>query len=367
VTIPPSALAEYNLAWGPRCERTISASSAEPMSMAELLALADPEAMRLWEGLGLDYASVLGLPALRDEIAGLYGSVGPDGILGFAGAQEGIFCLMRGLLSPRDHAVVVTPCYEGLLAVPKALGADVTEVRLRPEEGWRLDLDGLAEAVRPDTRLLVVNFPHNPTGSTLTRPEYERLLGIAAEHGVRVLADEVFRLLADDPLPPAADLYERAVSLDVMSKAWGLGGVRFGWIATRDEAALAAARGVKGWTSICTGAPDEVLALIAIRATDRILARNRAILASNLDVADAFFAGNPDQVEWVRPRAGCLACPRFVNREATAVAERLAREEATLMLPGPLFFGGESHFRLGLGKSGLGEGLSRLEAVLAGG
>jgi len=364
VTIRPSALVEYNLARGPLCERTLSASSAGSMPLAELLEFADPGARRLWDGLGLDYATIQGLPVLREEIAGLYETVGPDGVLGFSGAQEAIFCLVRGLLDPGDHAVVVTPCYGALLAVPKAIPAEVTEVRLRHEDGWRLDVDRVADAFRPDTRLLVLNFPHNPTGATLSEASLTRLLDLARATGARVLSDEVFRLLDADVPVPAADLYERAISLDVMSKAWGLGGVRVGWIATRDEAALAAARGVKGWTSICTGTPDEVLALVAIRARERILAANLAVIRENLDVLDFFFARNRDVIEWVRPRAGCLAFPRLPGGDADALADRMARDEKILVLPGRLFYGGRPHFRLGYGRPGLRPALERLEAVL---
>jgi aspartate/methionine/tyrosine aminotransferase len=364
VTIQASALAEYTLGMKPLCQLTLSASSAEPLSIAELLELADPEARRAWAELSLDYATLAGWPPLRDAIASLYRSVDREGVLCCAGAQEALFCIYHGLLDPGEHVIVVTPAYEALLAMPLALGADVTEVRLRHEEGWRLDPDQVREALRPDTRLLVVNFPHNPTGATIDAAELEQLLDLARGVGARVLSDEVFRLLDTSPLPPAADLYEGAVSLDVMSKAWGLGGVRIGWLATRDEEVLARARGVKGWTSICNGRPDEILALIAVSAREQILDRNRAIIRENLRILDGFFDRHAGTLEWVRPRAGCLAFPRLVQGDARHLAAQLARTQGTLLLPGQLFFGPPVHARLGFGRTDLARALERLEAVL---
>ena len=362
MTIPPSALSEYNLKWGPRTDVSLSPSSAEPMSREELLALADPEAKKLWDGLSLDYAPMVGLPVLRDTIAGLYEKVRASEVVTFAGAQEGIFSLMHRALKSGDHAVVVTPCYDALLAVPIAIGAEVTQVRLRFEEDWRLDVDRVAAAFRADTKLLVINFPHNPTGSTIDRPTLDRVLSIAADVGAVVLSDEVFRLLDPDAPPPAADLYERAVSLDVMSKAWGLGGVRVGWIATQDAGLRTAALGVKGWTSICNGASDEVLALVAVRARMKIIARNLGIIGENRALLDAFFARNADRFEWVRPRAGCLAFPRLVSGDVKEEAERLARDHRTLILPGRLFHSTDDYFRLGYGRRTLPKALAALES-----
>ena len=215
----------------------LSSSDVEGFRLPELLALADDECRALWAELSLGYTESPGHPALRRAIAEGYERIAPGETLVFSGAEEAIFAVLNTTLGPGDHAVVVWPAYQSLYEVARATGAAVTLVPLDAARGWAIDLAALRAAIRPETRLIVVNFPHNPTGALPDRDTFAAIVDLGRECGAWLLSDEVYRLLEYDPaerLPAAADRYERAISLGVMSKAFALAGLRIGWVATRD-------------------------------------------------------------------------------------------------------------------------------------
>jgi aspartate/methionine/tyrosine aminotransferase len=336
--------------------------------MADLLTLADPESRALWDGLRLGYTESTGHPLLRAEIASLYDDIGADDVLVFAGAEEAIFCLSNILLGPGDHAIVTWPGYQSLYDVGRAAGADVTLHELREEDGWDLDPDRLIASIRPETRLVVVNAPHNPTGMLPTHEQWGRLTNELAERGIHLLADEVYRFLELDPadrLTAGADALERGISLGVMSKSFAMAGLRIGWLATRDRDLLARCAAFKDYTTICSSAPSEILALIGLRARDTVLARSRAIIEANLGLLDAFFADHADRFGWVRPRGGSIGFPRLLDDEPIDdFAARLVERQGVLLLPGSQFGYGGNHFRIGFGREDLPEALDALEAFL---
>lgn len=340
----------------------------EPFTLGEVLALADDDARDRWEQLSLGYTESSGLPALREAIASEYASIGPDRLLVVSGAEEGVFLLAHALLAAGDEAVVVTPAFQSLHSVPRGLGARVREVALREDRRWELDPDEVARATTPKTRLIVVAFPHNPTGAHITPEVQRRLVEIAEQTGAVLLSDEVYRGLEPDEasrLRPAADLSDRAVSLGVMSKTYALPGLRIGWLATHNKDLLARVARLKDYTTICNSAPSEVLALMALRARDRVVARSREIVAANRSAAARFFAVHEGALAWVPPRAGSTALPRFLNRDPDDVARQLREQESILLVPGRLFGGSPQSFRLGLGRRDLPEALAGLARVLA--
>jgi aspartate/methionine/tyrosine aminotransferase len=298
------ALERYFARWEFAVRHVLCASDVEGWSMAELLELADDETRAMWGGLKLGYTESTGHPLLQAEIASLYDSVDPDGVLVFAGAEEAVYCLFMTAVEPGDHVIVTWPGYQSLYEVARAAGAQVSLHALREEDGWALDVDRLRRSIRPNTRMVVVNAPHNPTGMLPTVEEWRALGEICAEAGIRLMADEVYRFLERDgveTLPAGADLDARAISMGVMSKSFALAGLRIGWLATRDHAVLERCARMKDYTTICSSAPSEVLALIGLRARQPVLARSRAIVAANLPVLDDFFARRADTFTWVRP------------------------------------------------------------------
>lgn len=361
------ALERYFARWEFAVRHQLSASDLEPLAMAELLALADPGTRARWDALTLGYTESAGLPDLRSEIARGYSTLDARNVLVVAGAEEGILLAMLASLSPGDHAVVVSPAYQSLYAVPQTTGASVTMVPLQHEAGWLLDVGDIERAITRDTTIIAINFPHNPTGSHIDENTMRRIVTLAADAGAMLFSDEVYRgleYLPGDTLSAAADLSETAVSLGVMSKSYALAGLRIGWLATRNQAWLDRVARLKDYTTICNSAPSEILALIALRAREHILERSRSIVLANLEHARSFFAAREDAVDWVPPRAGSVAFPRFTGRDASEVSLRLAEHEGVLLLPGAVFGADAAHFRLGLGRKDFPVALERLGKVL---
>jgi aspartate/methionine/tyrosine aminotransferase len=368
VPFPPFALERFFARWEFVVRHVACASDVEPLPMAELLALADDEMLTLWRDLRLGYTESAGHPLLRREIASLYEGIAPDETLVFSGAEEAIFILMHVLLRPGEHAVVTWPAYQSLYQVARSRGVHVDPLPLQPGDEWAVDLPALQRLLRPTTRLIVVNFPHNPTGALPSREQFAALLDIARFAGCRVLSDEVYRGLEyedADRLPAACDLYEHAISLGVMSKAFGLAGVRIGWIATHDAEVRRLAAGMKDYTTICAAAPSELLSVMGLRAREALLARSRQIVRGNLVRLEEFFARHAQQFAWHRPRGGSTAFPELTTGEPIeGFAKRLAESDGVLLLPGPLFDTPGNHFRIGLGRADLPEALERIDRFM---
>jgi aspartate/methionine/tyrosine aminotransferase len=368
VRIADFALERFFARWEFAVDYLLCASDIEGWPMADLLALADDETRAMWDGLKLGYTESTGHPLLRAEIASLYDDLEADDVLVFAGAEEAIFCLSSALLGPGDHAVVTWPAYQSLYEVGRADGAEVTLHELREADGWSLDVERLIDSLRPETRLVVVNAPHNPTGMLPTHAEWARLADAVADRGIHLLADEVYRFLEldeADQLTAGADLFPRGISLGVMSKSFALAGLRIGWLATRDRDLLDRCARMKDYTTICSSAPSEVLALIGLRARDRVLARSRRIVADNLAVLDDLFRRRADRLSWIRPRGGSIGFPRLLGDQSIDdFAAALVEAEGVLLLPGSQFGHPGNHFRIGFGRENLPEAVARLEVYL---
>jgi aspartate/methionine/tyrosine aminotransferase len=360
------ALERFFARWEFAVEHLLCASDVQAYPMAELLALADDETRAMWDGLTLGYTESTGHPLLRREIAVLYDGLEADDVLVFAGAEEAIFCLGNVAFGPGDHAIVTWPGYQSLYEVARAAGADVTLHELREEAGWAIDIDLLRQQVTPATRLIVINPPHNPTGMLPERSTYDAVVALAEETGAHLLVDEVYRFLEfdeGDTLPAGADVTARGISLGVMSKSFAMPGLRIGWLATRDRDLLARCAAFKDYTTICSSAPSEVLALIGLRARDTVLRRSRDIVAANLDLLDAFFDDWADRFSWVRPRGGSIGFPRLTVPGVTIDewAAGLVEAKGVLLLPGSQFGFGGNHFRLGFGREDLAIALERMQ------
>jgi aspartate/methionine/tyrosine aminotransferase len=280
-------------------------------------------------------------------------------VLTFAGAEEAIFWVMQVLANPGDHAVVTVPNYQATETVPLVAGVKVTGVPLDEANGWRLDVDAIRAALRPDTRLVAVNAPNNPTGAVPDPATWQALIDLCEERGVRLVADEVYRGLELDPartLRQAADASPSAVSINVMSKSYGLPGLRVGWIACRDHALLRLLERHKHYTSICNAGPSEFLAAVALDAADRIHERNRGIIAANLPLFDAFFAAHADLFDWAPPDGGCVAFPRYRGPDGVeAFCRDLVEQAGVLLLPAGIYRSEIApvpvdRFRIGVGR-----------------
>lgn len=369
MVLPDFKLEIYFAQWEFNARYHLTASDAQAPSLAELLSMADASDMRAWNELALGYTETRGAPSLRAAIASTYHQLDADDILVFGGPGEGITTTMRALLDHDDHAIVVLPNYQSAEAVPRSL-CDTTGVPLRPEDGWDLDVDAVAAAIKPNTKLVAVNFPNNPTGAVASGQQWARLIDLIAERGIYLFSDEIYRGVEADPevtLPQAADLYDRAISFNGVSKAYGLPGLRIGWIATRDGSLLSGAEKVKHYGTICSAAPSEVLAEIAIKAGPRLFDRARKQINANLPLFERFFSRHTDLFEWYSPAGGCVSFPRYLGSDGVEAFCRDAVEEAgVLLLPASIFASplapiSADRFRVGVGRSNALECLRALE------
>ncbi|NJP88561.1 pyridoxal phosphate-dependent aminotransferase [Nonomuraea sp. FMUSA5-5] len=372
--LPDFRLEVYFSRWEFTARHHLTASDAQTMTMSELLALADADDAHAWETLSLGYTETYGDPALRQAIAATYDTAGPDDVICFAGAEEALYLAMQVLLGPGDHAVVITPNYQAAETVPLSL-CEVTGVPLDPGRDWALDLDAVEAALRPATRVVSINFPNNPTGALIPAADLARLAAMCDERGIHLFSDEVYRGLELDPartLPQAADLSPTALSLNVTSKSLGLPGLRIGWITCRDRAVRTRLERAKHYTTICNAAPSEVLARIAIKARDRILERNRAIIAANLPRFEAFFTEFADLFEWRAPDGGCVAFPRYLGPEGVETfCTDLVERAGVLLLPASIYRSQltgtpTDRFRIGVGRADAEPALNAFAAYLKG-
>ena len=367
-TLRPFLLEEFMKEYEFTAPYMLCSSVAESWSLKEILEMADPELHERWHTLSLEYTEPAGMPLLRHEISSLYTCIDSDHISTFAGAEEGIYCTMRTLIKPNDHVIVVTPCYQSLLTLPQDLGADVTRLPLLRELNWNIDPDMLKKAFRRNTKLVVLNIPHNPTGSLIDKEVFDLLISLARHCGSYIFSDEVYRFLEVDETtrtPSIADAYERGITLNVMSKSFGLPGLRIGWLASQDTDLTHAVGSYKLYTSICNSAPSELLSLMALGKRDYILKRNRTVMLNNIALLDNFMERNEKHLSWIRPRSGSMATIELKGRgPVESFVKELVTKTGVLLLPASVFGLQGNFFRIGFGKKTMAEILPRLEEFL---
>jgi len=300
-TLPDFRLETHFSKWEFKARYHLTASDAQSMSLQELLAYATTEERAEFENMWLGYTETFGAPDVRDEIANTFTSCKSDDILCFAGASEGIFAA--------NSSLPLSIC-------------ETSGVPLDPSDKWSLDIDRVAESIKPNTRLITINFPHNPTGAILPLDRFHALVDLCSKHGIYILHDEIFNGLGEtgtEHLPFVADIYERGLSLNVMSKAYGLPGLRVGWIACKDKNIIDSMEKLKHYLSICNSGPSERLTKIALRYRQQLLARTCAIVDENLPKWDAFFNRHTELFDWQRPD-GSLFQTTYRKKRCSTIA-----------------------------------------------
>lgn len=366
MTLEPFALERFFSRYEFHTRHLLCASDAESMGIGELLAL-EPAAQSRLQSLRLGYTETRGGDALRAAIAAGYENADLRRVLVHGGSEEAIFSFANVVLNAGDHAIVQFPAYQSHYAVAQALGAEVS--------AWHSDLDGagspdveeLEALIRPTTRAIVLTTPNNPTGFAFDSDQQEAIIAIARRHGLWIFSDEVYRGTERDVprIPALADRYERGVSLGGLSKAYGLAGVRIGWIVTPDLGLYERMANFKDYLSICNAAPSELLAEIALRRSEVLLERVRRIVVANLELLDAFFAARPSLFRWHRPGAGTTAFPRYLKGSSEEFCARLVERAGVLLLPSRIFEAGDAHVRFGYGRADLPQALAALDAYVA--
>ncbi len=364
----PFALERYFSQYEFSTKYVLSASDCEALTSRELLSMADEESQSLWHDLKLGYTETLGHPLLRSAISGLYNSISPNQIL-VAAPEELIFIAMNTLLAKRDQVIVTIPAYQSLQEIAATIGCEVQQWMLQPtSSGWELDLQFLADHVTDVTKLIIINFPHNPTGHHISKEDQREIIRIARTHNVPIFSDEMYRgaeYRATDQLPAIVDEYEGGISLWGLSKSFSLPGLRIGWLGSKNSDFLAKCSQLKDYLSICNSAPSEILGIMAVRQKEQILERTHHILSKNLVLADQFFNRHSKSFIWLRPRAGSVAFP--ILRKNIAVKDfckNLVENKNILITPGSLFQHNGNHFRIGIGRKNFSEALAILDGSL---
>lgn len=371
-------LARFELErWMTRWELDVDFDIAEsgiyPLSLEELYGLIGTDAAgKLAQEIletRLGYSEARGTLALRETIAATYARATADDVLVTTGAIEANFLIFNALLDEGDHVVAVSPAYQQLLSVPKAITSNVSEWSVVQGVGFRYDLDELESLMTPNTKMIVLNTPHNPTGAMLDQVDLQRVVDIAQRNDAWLLSDEAYRWLehpGGERLPsPAHDLGDKVISVGTMSKPFGLPGLRIGWLVANAEV-VAACWGLRDYVSLSPSGISDAIARTAIEHRASILPRNSDIIVANMKAATIWFAENADIVSWQPPRAGLLAMMRYnFDIPSTELADRLAEEVRVMLAPGSAF-GLEHHLRIGVGQrpDHFAEGLRRTAEYL---
>ena len=371
--LPDFKLETFFSKWEFNAKYHMCASDMESMTLQDLLNLGTEQDKEDWNQLNFKYIETCGSPKLRSAVANSYSKLSSENILAFAGAEEGLYVAMHCILKKDDHAIIITPNYQSSETIPASI-CDVSGIGLEAGNNWNLDVQKIKDAIRPNTRLISINFPHNPTGKIISKQTLNDLIDIVRQRGIYLFSDEVYRLMERSNnirLPQVADLYEKGLSLNVMSKSYGLPGLRIGWIASQDLNLLHQMEKMKHYLSICNSSPSEFLAVIALQASADILSRNHKIIDDNLKLLNPFFAQNRDLFEWNEPDGGCIGYPKYLGSEGVmAFCERLIKEHGIMLLPGSIYDSANgpspsNHFRIGYGRKAVKEGLRKFQEVLA--
>lgn len=365
--IAPFSIEQYFALYEFNAPHLLCSSDCESMSIGELLAMTDSSIDDL-AALRLNYTESQGNLVIRTAVSALYPHTTPDHVVELGAPEEGIYLTMRTLLEPDDHVVVLTPAYDSLLNIAEHISGNVSQWEIQPTaDGWAIDLAQLAKLVTDQTKLIIVNFPHNPTGFLPTLAEFDAIIAIAAKHDCWLFCDEMYRgleLNEADQLPSAAGRYGRSIVLSGLSKVHGLPGLRTGWLLIEDEIVRDESVNWKHYTTICPPAPSEFLATAVLRHNHKFANRNRAIIRKNLAIAEAFFARWPDLFTWRPPQAGSIALVELHQPSATAYCDQLVADAGVMLLPSSCLGYGDGHVRMGFGRESFARDLERYEEYL---
>jgi aspartate/methionine/tyrosine aminotransferase len=348
-----------------RFDLSLGHSGCQPIKAADFV---DEAELKTFADMLLGYGEFAGLGEFRQLIADEYETIDPADVLVFNGPSEAIYTFMQAMMQPGDHVIVQSPMFHTLHSIARQLGCEVREWKPTDELSYSFDVADLASLCHERTRLIVINFPHNPTGQMISEPELRGIVEIAQSVDALLFSDEVFRLLELPPtrmLPAACDLYDKAVSVCGLSKSFSLGGLRIGWLATKCDEVMSAVKQYRYYTAEMTNTPCQWLGCRALQRKAEILARNRALISANLDRLEAFAREHEGTLSLLRPQAGTMAVvTQHTGLTSTELCRRLLEEERLFLIPGKPLGMSDRLLRVGLGQNDFENGLMRLGTFL---
>jgi len=352
--------------WENVVDYNLSESGVHPLNLKELLTPAEIEALTEVE---LGYTQTNGTTGLRERIARLYPGIGLEQILTTAGSSEANFLLMWSLLEPGDEVLFEIPNYMQMGGLMRSFGAKVKTFSLRESLGWQPDLDEMRRLVTPRTKLIALTNPNNPTGAVLDPEIMKGIVDLAASAGAWLVSDEVYQgaELSGVPTPSFWGRWEKTLVVNGLSKAYGLPGLRIGWIIGPEEI-VKRTWPYHDYTTISPSALSDRLATLALApgTRDRILARTRGILNANFPVLETWLKDHGGLFSFRPPQAGAICFARYaLEVNSTELVERLIREKSVLVVPGD-HFETDGYLRFGYGpeKGYLLRALGRIDEIL---
>jgi aspartate/methionine/tyrosine aminotransferase len=342
----------------------LCSSDCESMTIGDLLQLEEGSTEKFHQQW-LGYTETKGDPDLRRDISSIYSNINEGDILVCAGAQEPIFLFCQAMLKVDDEVIIQFPCYQSIQSIPESMGCNVINWNVEYNSSKPVfDIDELEKLITHKTKVIFLNSPHNPTGHHFSKEEQLRIVEIARKNNCIIFCDEVYRELEHNPtykIPAFADVYENGVSLCVMSKAYGLPGLRIGWVATKQKRVLEKMAILKEYTTICNAAPSEFLAGVALRNRDKILKRNIDIVDTNISLLNIFFTKYPQLFSWYQPFAGPISFVRMnFDTDDLVFANKVVKEKNVLLLPGDVY-DYKGYFRVGFGRKNMPIALEKFE------
>jgi aspartate/methionine/tyrosine aminotransferase len=370
MNLPPFLLDRWLEQYAPKTEFNFAPSTGPVWTLGQLLGIAEGDLLGQLLDTRITYTHSRGMADLRAAIAGLEG-VDPDEIQVVTGASEALLILCFLAAGPDANVVVPSPGFPSNKAVPASFGIAVREYRLRPENEFRLDREEVCGLVDGNTRFVLVNSPHNPTGSVVSDADLETLHDFCVARRVQLVVDQVYHPIYHGAAARSAARLPGATVISDFSKALCLSGLRIGWMVERDSDRRANYTNARNYFTITNGVLNERLAVAAIEHSQAIYARAQEVASNNLALLDEVFARYENIVCWHRPQGGMIAFPWLASeKDSRDFCVRLA-ERGVLIVPGDCFEY-PSHFRVGFAASGerfaagleIFEGFLRQEAAL---
>ncbi|MCG6190817.1 aminotransferase class I/II-fold pyridoxal phosphate-dependent enzyme [Maribellus maritimus] len=362
--INPFELERYFAKYEFTSKYLLSSSDCESLSLHELMQMADAETHYLWENLKLGYTESSGHPKLKAEIVKLYHSISADEINVMV-PEEGIFVAMNCMLERGDHVISTFPGYQSLFEIANSMGCEVSKWAPQYQKGWQFNIAELESLIQKNTKLIVINFPHNPTGATISKENLLEIISLCKQSNILLFSDEMYRFLEytpKDQLPSASDLYENAISLFGLSKSFALPGLRIGWLTSKNKRLMQEIASFKDYTTICNNAPSEILSIIALRNKDKIFKRNLKIILENLETLNLFFRKHKTMFEWCPPKAGPIAFPGLKTElSVQQFCIDLVEQKSVMLLPSSVYKFAGNYFRIGFARKNMKEALVNLE------
>ncbi|MBL4659647.1 MAG: pyridoxal phosphate-dependent aminotransferase [Alcanivoracaceae bacterium] len=352
---PKLAMAKFSEQYKGQKLISMHATNPEPFSQAELEQTIGQSFESILKNVNLGFAADEGTLALRQTLAtNLYDGIFADDVITHAGAQEVLFCAFHALLHPGDKVLAVAPIFEPLVQIPLNIGCGVSYVHLDSNNDWSLNLDDVEKQFSSGCRLFVINFPHNPTGATLSGVELQNIINLCRKYDVWLLSDEVFRGLEHDltyRLPAVAAIYQKGISVGVISKAYAVPGIRVGWLVCQDKQLRDRVLDIKGYLSICNSQIDEKLASEILKAPEKLLNRNLKIIIENKRLLKDIQSISGVDIDIIIPEVGCCVFTIINPGQITStdLVKKIAKHSNYLLYPSDLFKTDVNALRIGFG------------------